>query len=156
MKYLYSALIICFCTLFAQAQRYDYAIGLRSGPYTNLSIKKSLNAYSAAEGIISFRPRGFKATGLMEQQRTIWGDDQLVAYYGFGGHLGLWEGSGNFDAFGYDHASYSLGLDAIAGLEYNFRNLPFQISFDYKPELNLLSNQGFFFTPSAFTVRYLF
>jgi len=138
----------------ASAQQYDLAIGLRTGSYTNFTFKKSLDDFTMTEGIISLRPSGFMATGLLEYQRPMAETNALWWYYGFGGHLGVWEGlrTNSSDLRG---TAYGIGVDAILGVEYNFPNIPFNVSVDCKPGLNLLSNYSRYSSGLHFSVRYV-
>lgn len=138
----------------ASAQQYDLAIGLRSGSYNNFTFKKSIDDFTMTEGIISLRPRGFMATGLLEYQKPFMETDALWWFYGFGGHLGVWEGSRS-NASDVTRTAYGIGVDAIIGVEYNFPNIPFNVSLDCKPGLNLLSNYTRYSSGISFSVRYV-
>lgn len=145
--------LLFLLSLGAYAQQYDLAIGLRSGQYSNITVKKTLSERTMTEGIISLRPRGFMATGLMEYQNPFAGRDAFCWYYGFGGHVGAWQGlqTGSSDVIG---GAYSLGLDAIVGVEYNLKELPFNLSLDWKPAISLMSNSKTHSGGLRFSLRY--
>lgn len=144
--------MICL-TVAASAQPYDLAIGLRSGPYSNITLKKSLSRGVMTEGILSLRPRGVVATGLLEYHNPIPGKEEIWWYYGFGGHLGAWQGlrTGSSDVLG---GAYSIGVDAIVGAEYNFDQLPFNVAIDWKPSIGLLANSNNRTGGINFSIRY--
>lgn len=127
---------------------YNWAIGLRGGNTSGLTIKKNFNAYSL-EGIIGLWSHGFNATLLYERNNatTVNG---LNWYYGGGGHLSAYTGHvyghGNPHYHYYDRYDYlyddgvGLGVDGVIGIEYKFPPVPFAVSFDLKPFVEVTSN----------------
>jgi hypothetical protein len=55
----------------------------------------------------------------------------------------------------YDSGGIIIGADAIIGLEYFFEEIPFQISLDYKPMINLTGG-GWLYNDAALALRYKF
>ena len=51
---------------------------------------------------------------------------------------------------------YNIGIDGIIGIEYNIEPIPFNISLDWKPGLNLIGYTGFWGDELAFSIRYIF
>jgi hypothetical protein len=41
-------------------------------------------------------------------------------------------------------------------LEYNFKEIPFNLSLDWKPALNLVGSSGFWGDGGAISIRYIF
>jgi hypothetical protein len=80
--------------------------------------------------------------------------DRLNWYYGVGGHIGFWDGKydDRFDAGN----NTVIGIDGILGLEYNFKEIPFNLSLDWKPALNLVGSSGFWGDGGAISIRYIF
>lgn len=75
--------------------------------------------------------------------------------YGFGGHLGFWDGG--HARWADDDRSYTvLGIDGILGLEYSFVEVPICISLDWKPALNLIGHSGFLGDGGALSVSTLY
>ncbi|MRT94587.1 hypothetical protein [Ancylomarina sp. 16SWW S1-10-2] len=150
-------LIACLFSmgLLAQAQDYDTAIGIRAGSANGLTIKHFIKNDVALEGIISSRWQGLNLTGLYEIHAKAFNEPGFNWYYGFGAHLGFWDGD---DAhWGDDDKNYTvLGLDGIVGLEYNISEIPINLSVDWKPALNLIGYTGLWGDGFALSVRYVF
>ena len=145
-------LIFLFSGL-AMAQSYDFAIGIRSGGTSGLTLKKNYGA-SAIEGIVGFWHDGFSVTGLWEKNKMAFNEPGFNWYYGFGGHLAVY--GDNFDGKAgpswyhhpheFDGSDLGLGVDGIVGLEYKIPEVPIAVSLDLKPYLEVLTNGGAFFS----------
>ncbi|MFA9390119.1 MAG: hypothetical protein ACERKD_09945 [Prolixibacteraceae bacterium] len=137
------------------AQDYNTGIGLRAGFSNGLTIKHFIGSNTALEGLISSRWQGIEITGLYEIQNRIPNAERLNWYIGFGGHIGSY--NGDKASWGDPGTSYTvLGLDGIIGLEYNFIEVPFNISLDWKPEFNVFGYSGFWGDGGALSIRYIF
>ncbi len=136
---------------FTYSQSYSNAIGLRGGLSNGITFKHSMSESNALEGILSVRDYGFTVTGLYEFQKPLAEVENLYWYYGFGAHLGLYDE---------DQSSLNTGLilgaDGIIGMEYNFSEIPINISLDYKPGFNLIGYTGFVGDEFALSLRYTF
>lgn len=139
------------------AQDYNTGIGVRGGYANGLTIKHFISSNSALEGIISSRWKGFQITGLYEIHNRAFNTDRLNWYYGFGGHVGFWDGDDTNEHWGDPGKSYTvIGIDGIVGLEYNFSEIPFNLSLDWKPSYNLSGYTGFWGDGGALSLRYIF
>ncbi len=140
----------------SNAQDYNTGIGLRLGYFSGVTIKHFVGDNTAVEGILSSRWRGFIITGLYEWHHfDAFDADRLNFYYGFGAHLGFW--NGDYVNWGDRTNSYMvLGIDGILGLEYNFEDVPINLSIDWKPVINILGNTEFWGGDGALSVRYIF
>lgn len=148
-------MIVFFFSTINYAQDYSTSIGLRGGYSNGLTIKHFISKTTALEGILSSRWQGVEITGLYEIQAPFEENARLNWYYGFGGHLGFW--NGNHTNWGNRETSYTVvGLDGIIGLEYNFTGIPFNISLDWKPTFNLFGYSGFWGDGGALSIRYVF
>jgi len=49
-----------------------------------------------------------------------------------------------------------IGIDGILGLEYNFKEIPFNIGIDWKPMIDLGGSSGFYGDGGAISIRYIF
>lgn len=128
---------------FAEGSSYKTAIGLRGGSTSGLTIKQFTSDNMALEGIIGIWPFSMSATGLIE----FYAPAQIVGlnwYYGFGGHVAFETGriyyasevNGNGRYF-YREGELGLGLDGILGIEYKILPIPFALSLDIKPFLEV-------------------
>lgn len=152
-KFLLIVLLSCCAFLFSndtQAQDYDLAVGARFGNGLGFSAKKTLNDRAKLEGILYLGGfNSFGVTGLYEITKNISDIDELTWYYG-----------GGLTAFtGYD-AGLALGLDGIIGIEWNFSNIPLNVSADFKPTIFGVGTEATKVFPgigtsTAITVRYI-
>ncbi len=156
MKKILAFLIVsCFWTIKTNAQDYQTGIGLRGGWGTGLTIKHFLSDSKAVEGILDSRWHGFSVTGLYEIHNRAFDTNRLNWYYGAGAHIGFWDG--NYYRDYNDKSNYTvIGIDGILGLEYNFKEIPFNIGIDWKPVLNLTGSSGFYGDGGALSIRYIF
>jgi hypothetical protein len=156
MKKIVIIAIIAFClTATSKAQDYNTGIGLRAGYTNGLTIKHFIGQKSALEGILGTRWGGFEITGLYEFSNQAFRTERLNWYIGFGGHIGFWNGDRVY--WGDPGTSYSVvGIDGILGLEYNFREVPINLSIDWKPAMNIFGHTGFWADGGAISVRYIF
>ena len=155
-KILFGLAIIIAATLSTTAQDYNTGIGVRGGLSNGLTVKHFISSNNAIEGILSTRWKGFNITGLYEIHAQAFNTPRLNWYYGFGGHIGFYDGYDNHPWFD-DDASYTvIGVDGIIGLEYNIEAIPFNISLDWKPGLNLIGYSGFWSDELALSVRFIF
>ncbi len=139
----------------ANAQDYKTGVGLRGGMANGLTVKHFIKRNTAVEGIFSSRWQGFSITGLYEIHKQAFNTARLNWYYGGGGHVGFWDGSNV--SWADDNISYTvIGIDGILGMEYNFKELPVNLSVDWKPAFNIVGYSGFWGDGGALSVRYIF
>lgn len=153
-------LVILFFALFAIttasfAQKgYNQAVGVRGGLVQGITAKKFIGDKTALEGILFTRWRGAGITGLYELHSwNAFDVDNLNWFYGLGATVGFYDGyyySGTGSNF------FGIGIDGIVGLEYNFEEIPINISVDIKPSFNLLGYDDYLGYGGAFSIRYLF
>ncbi len=137
------------------AQTYTTGIGLRGGLSQGITVKHFINGNTAIEGILSTRWRGFNVTGLYEISNPL-PTSGLHWYYGAGGHLGFWNGYNAHPWFQDDGSHTVIGIDGILGIEYNFMEIPLNLSLDWKPAYNLVGYRGLWMDNFAFSIRYIF
>lgn len=155
MKIIVSTVIFVL-TVFTIAKTQDYqtGFGLRGGWSNGITIKHFIQEDKAIEGILSSRWRGLEITGLYEIHDQAFNEDRLNWYYGFGGHVGLYQGDNG--RWSRDDDNFAvLGVDGILGIEYNFRKIPINISLDWKPVLNLIGYFGLWTDSGAFSIRFI-
>jgi len=153
------SLIVCLLIFslgaIAKAQDYNTGIGLRAGFNQGLTLKHFISQRSALEFLVATRWKGFEITALYEAHAQAFDTDRLKWFFGFGGHIGFWNGD-NVN-WGDPGVQYSvLGIDGILGLEYSFIDVPFNVSIDWKPSYNLWGYKGFWADGGALSLRYIF
>ncbi len=136
---------------------YRTALGIRlsSAPASvnnSISIKQFITDKTAIEGLFSFGdPLAF---GLLVELHKPLSPSGLQYFYGGGGYLSFPktynpnkqrnEVDANFGAMG------------VIGLDYKFSNAPLNISLDWKPELNIVSDINFEPAAVGLTARFTF
>lgn len=158
MKSRLLALALVCLTTTAFSQDYNRAIGFRGGFFSGLTYKQFLGGNMAFEGILHTRYRGWQVTGLAEWHGAAFDVPRLNWYYGFGGHVGIFNYVDNSPYFGPDETGtrVGVGVDGILGMEYNIESIPINVSVDWKPAFNILGYTGFAADGGAFSVRYTF
>jgi hypothetical protein len=152
-----SCLIVLGFVTISNAQDYNTGIGLRGGWESGLTVKHFIGTKSAVEGILATRWRGFEITGLYEIHNVAFNAERLKWYFGFGGHIGFWNGDYTNKYWGDPGTNYTVvGLDGIIGLEYSFSEVPINISLDWKPAFNFVGYQGWWAYGGALSIRYIF
>lgn len=139
------------------AQDYKTALGVRlssSGAMVNnsISLKHFLNETTAVEGLFSFGdPLALGA--LIEINKPIPGSG-INWYYGGGGYLAFIK---TYDPNkGKNETNANFGAQGVVGLDYKFANLPLNLSLDWKPELNLVTDINFEPSAIGFSARFTF
>ena len=128
----------------ATAQNYNTAAGVRlGGGNYGITVQQRVASRVTIEGIAGLGQREYSGTVLGQYHFGILGPS-LNYYFGAGGHLGHNKDSGDFG-----------GLDGMVGVEYKVAFLPVVLSFDFKPTLEINSDDYARF-PTAFSIRYVF
>lgn len=147
--------VALFIVFESKAQDYNTGIGLRGGFASGLTVKHFLSQTKAIEGIFDSRWHGVNITGLYEIHAQAFNTDRLNWYYGVGGHIGFWNGKYYRDVR--NDADYTVvGIDGILGIEYNFKEIPVNLSLDWKPAFDLVGYSGFWGDGGAISIRYIF
>lgn len=157
-----------------KAQYYEHSAGIRLGGSYGLTYKKFFNESDAVEFLLGGRQDGLQLTATYQFNKplNLSRNETFFLYYGAGGHLGyekyptksLYNYPNNFPVpaiaeFYYENRSYfSMGIDAIIGLEYRFLTAPLTIGLDIKPYFSYI---GYRYTRTDFwdtslSVKYVF
>ncbi len=154
-KILFILLLSFILSFSAKSQDYVNSVGLRAGLSQGVSFKHFVSTKDAVDGILSTRWGGFKITGLYERHTGAFDVDNLYFFYGAGGHIGFW--NGNTTPWLNNNTGYTvIGIDGVIGLEYVFSEIPFNISLDWKPSLNLIGATDFRGDELALSFRFIF
>jgi hypothetical protein len=118
------------------AQDYKNAIGAKLGYGLIASYKTFLNERSALDIFGGFRWGGLAAGAYYLNHTPINNVERLSWYWGFGGSFTTWN-------YGIGSVSYyELGASGVLGLEYNFDEIPLNLSVDWAPTFVLANNWG--------------
>ncbi len=158
MKKILITLLIVFCSAaLSNAQDYRTGVGLRGGFPSGLTVKHFTGEKSALEFLLASRWRGFEITGLYEIHNQAFNVERFKWYFGFGGHVGFWNGDYTYKYWGDPGTNYTVvGIDGILGLEYSFTEVPINLSLDWKPAFNFIGYSGFWVDGGALSIRYIF
>jgi hypothetical protein len=155
MLLLLSILMLSFTA--ANAQDYNTALGVRLSSANamvnnSVSIKHFINEKMAIEGLLSFGdPLAIGA--LLELHKPL-AAEGLSYFYGGGGYIGFVK-SVNTTTLK-SSTDPNLGAMGVIGLDYKFTNIPLNLSLDWKPELNIVSDINFEPAAIGFTARFTF
>ncbi|MBK6965817.1 MAG: hypothetical protein IPH20_18300 [Bacteroidales bacterium] len=153
--FLFTILLTAFTTM-GMAQNYSTGAGFRLGSFSGITVKHFISGTNALEGIASFRWGGFAITGLYEWQKPIRGARNLDYFLGLGGHIGFWGDEYYWHDDGHPGSYTIIGVDFIAGLEYTFPGVPFNVGLDWKPAFNLIGDTHWWGDGLAISIRYTF
>lgn len=136
---------VFFMTTEAKAQ--SNAIGLRTaliGVGYELSYQRYLSKNRLEFDLGLHQDSGVSIAGLYQWIVSL-GAEGLNWYAGAGTHFGVHE------------ETFMLGVAANAGIEYNFRRFPIQLSLDYRPTYYLIPSEADIYTKDlAVGIRYRF
>jgi hypothetical protein len=158
-KIIFSLLLIsgiCFAST-VSAQQYKTALGVRlssSSAIVNnsISLKHFLTDRSAIEALFSFGDP--LALGALYEVHKPFAESGIQWFYGGGGYLGFVK---TFNPEkNKDETNTNFGAMGVIGLDYKFANIPLNLSLDWKPELNLISDINFEPAAIGFTARFTF
>ena len=148
-------LVIWLLATGAAAQDYNTGIGFRTGTSNGLTVKHFLGEHSVIEGILATRWQGYNFTGLYQVYDRAFNTPRLNWFYGFGAHVGSFRGA-EHRRFDDDEQHLLIGIDGIIGMEYNFTGIPFNISLDWKPAIDIIGGFYPWGDEVALSVRYIF
>jgi hypothetical protein len=137
------------------AQDYKTALGVRlssasAAVNNSISIKHFINDRAAIEGLFSFGdPLAFGA--MLEIHKPL-AASGLSWFYGGGGYLSFLK-TYNVNQQK-NEIDPNFGAMGVLGLDYKFTNVPLNLSLDWKPELNLVSDINFEPAAVGFTARF--
>jgi hypothetical protein len=131
---------------------YTTAIGLRGGDLGGFTYKKFTSGDRALEAILGVgfsSPRLFSLTVLLQRHTPALNVSGMRWYYGWGGHVSLVGSSSGYirrpwfgERYYYEGGAVGLGVDGVVGLEYKIPPIPFAISIDIKPYIEVFSSGG--------------
>ena len=129
-------------TLTVSAQDYNWAVGVRGGGFSGLTVKKNNGSYALEAGV-SMGSLGFNVDGVYLLQQPVI-TDGFSLYYGGGAYVGLYS------------EALAVGAEGVVGLEYQIPGAPIAFSIDYRPAISVIPNVGFNFYNFGLGVKYCF
>lgn len=131
---------------------YRTAIGIRAGITSGLTIKRFTASGHAVEGIFSLGRNKVGITALYEKHVASPTVPGFKWYYGAGAHFSHYTRSEySYDERGYRYSyyrvrpdGYGIGIDGILGMEYKISPIPFAVSLDLKPYLEVHTSNSIY------------
>lgn len=139
----------------ASAQDYKTALGVRLSSSqamvnNSITLKHFLSEKTAIEAMLSLGDP--LAVGALVEIHKPFATSGLQWFYGAGGYLGFVKTyNPNLDK---NDTDVNLGAQGILGLDYKFANLPLNLSLDWKPELNIVTDINFEPAAVGFSARF--
>jgi hypothetical protein len=161
-------ILVLLCPSYLKGQISTHQAGLRLGYTTGIFYQGSVrqgNAEIAYNAMLSFRKNGIQLTGMKIVYETPFDriSHDLHFSWGYGGHAGyLYSDHIKFMGEDYYFAGERfcplLGIDGWLSAEYRIHEIPLNISFNYKPFVELTFPSFFRVVPwdFAFSVAYVF
>ena len=139
------------------AQEYRTGLGVRPSSANamqnnSISIKQFINERTAIEGLFTFGDP--LALGALIEFHKPLSAAGLTYFYGAGGYVAFLKTVNVTTQKSSTDANF--GAQGIIGLDYKFNNIPLNISLDWKPELNIVSDINFEPAAIGFTARFTF
>lgn len=120
-------------TLTVSAQEYNWAVGVRGGALSGLTLKKNNGSTAIEAGLTALSTHTIHVEGTYQWQQPII-TDGFNLYYGVGAYVGLYTS----ENAGHLH----IGAEGVLGLEYKIPGAPIALSVDYRPTFNILGGFG--------------
>lgn len=144
-----------FTTIHAQSYRTALGVRLSSSnamQNNSVSFKQFITDKTAIEALFTFGDP--LALGALVEFHKPLSAAGLTYYYGAGGYIGFVKTLNvNTQKTSTDP---NFGAQGVIGLDYKFTNIPLNISLDWKPELNIVSDINFEPAAVGFTARFTF
>ncbi len=151
MKKTFFILFLLAFNFMASAQ-YKFAVGVRFDDSQGLSFKTNKPKGVSFEGILSGFGNGTKGTLLAEWHQKAFTSGDWRWFYGVGGHVG--SVNSRWRKKDYYQSYRQVGADGILGLEYTIREIPLNLSIDWKPEFNFINYPGLYLSTFGFSARF--
>ena len=138
--------------------QYRTAVGLRAGETSGIAFSHNLGQASGFELIAGIWSDWLSLTGLYERKVPAFNVDGMRWYYGAGGHGAVATGTYFREGRSYYRGDdFALGVDGVVGLEYKIPPIPFVVSFDAKPFMEIYRSGNLFFAiDPAISIKFTF
>ena len=157
-KFILACLVVAGIAVSQSASaQYKTALGVRlssSNAMQNnsISLKHFLNEKTAIEALFTFGDP--LALGALVEFHKPLGSEGLTYFYGGGAYVAFVKKVNTNTQKTSTEPNF--GGQGIVGLDYKFNNIPLNLSLDWKPELNLVSDINFEPAAIGFTARFTF
>lgn len=141
-------LVVLLSIFYVNVKANDYALGGRISNQFGITFKYNYTHNIWLEGIVDIENHSLTTTGLYELYFSTPFSNNFNWFAGGGIYVGYW---------GYQNTSNGYaGIKGVAGLCYNFRDMPIDISIDWMPAMQVVSDFNTDFNIFGLSVRYTF
>jgi hypothetical protein len=142
----------------ALSSEYKAAFGLRAGETSGITFKYNTTSSTGFEIIAGIWSNWLSLTGLYEKRAAAFNVEGMKWFYGAGGHVVFKTSTYYNEGRTYDRGDqFALGVDGIVGLEYKIPQIPFAISLEVKPLMEINADGNMFLSiDPGFGVKFTF
>ena len=142
-------LIVCIAfigvNLYAQRKNTSLGIRIEGDEPSNLGItlKHKISSTGMLEGVVHFYNGAIGVSGMYERYHNLSSSGTFDFFYGGGAHVAFYN-------------NLSAGIVGVVGLCYTFKEIPFNISVDWKPCLDIVNKVNLRGQLLGVSIRYTF
>ena len=142
---LFLSIVLLCMNIHAQRKITSLGIRIEGNDPSNLgiSLRHRIHSGTMLEGIVHFYDGAVGVSGLFEKYHNLSSSGAFDFYYGGGVHVAFYNNIG-------------AGVVGIVGLCYTFKEIPFNISVDWKPVLDIVDNVDLRARLLGVSIRYTF
>jgi hypothetical protein len=131
---------------YSKGSNYKTAIGGKFYPGA-VTLKHFLDKKYALE-VLGYFKDGNRITFLIEKNKSMGDIPGLKWYYGFGGHVSLYDNS-------YNQGKTFYGVDGILGIDLKIKGAPIDFALDWQPSFEIGGDFGFSGNWGGLSIRYV-
>ncbi|HOT13409.1 MAG TPA: hypothetical protein PK252_01490 [Bacteroidales bacterium] len=143
LVFLFFIIFIAFTNIKAQQ-----AIGARLSDNFGITYKYTYSNPVKLEGILEIHRHALTVNGLYERYYQTPFSKYFDWYFGGGAFINFWSVN--------DNGGVNVGLRGVAGICYTFSDIPIDISLDWMPAIQIVSDYHADFAILGLSVRYVF
>ena len=150
-KLILTTLVLMGLSFNTKAQNFSHAIGLRLGSPISVSYKYFLNDSHALEIVGGTSSYGYRYSSYRYRWYNLGASylvhksfdsnieilQELQWYYGGGANVYFWRWENRYVPVEDSYSSTTFGIQGNIGIEYNFKNIPLNLSLDWSPSIFL-------------------
>lgn len=155
LVYLFTVGLLALGSSFSAKAQYRNALGVRIGDFSGVTFKTFIDPSDALDFSFGFRNtnsyNAVKLTGLYEIHDVVNAELPGLFWY-YGGGMSL----GGIDYKLINENKFLFSADGVIGLDYKFDGAPINLSFDWKPALQVAPDTDFKAGQFGLSVRITF
>jgi hypothetical protein len=140
--------LIAFIVVTVSTTQAQQAIGARLSDNFGITYKYTYTKPVKLEGILEIDRHALTVNGLYERYYQTPFSRYFDWYFGGGAFINFWSVN--------DNGGVNVGLRGVAGICYTFSDIPIDISLDWMPAIQIVSDYHADFAILGLSVRYVF